>query len=125
MFSWFFCLQASFGSWSVFNESKPTTAAGSTDTPIFVTPRQGWMRLDHASVEAQVEPYGLSLLRRSSFGYEGRAPRLRRVPTSHSPTGFHPWLSAKDGKNFLENESLNSRLLFEDNEAITPVFLPA
>jgi len=66
---------------------------------------------------AGVEPHGLSLLRRSSFGYEGRAavaplhtlrraepseahppsPRLRRVPTSHSSTRLHPWLSAKEG----------------------------
>ena len=67
---------------------------------------------------ALVEPHGLSLLRRSSVGYEGRAavaplhmlrraepseayppsPRLRRVPTSHSSTGLHPWLFAKEGK---------------------------
>src|SRR3970282_577027 len=60
----------------------------------------------------------LCLLRRSSFGYEGRAvvaplhrlrgaepfeayppsPRLRRVPTSRSSTGLHPWPSAKEGK---------------------------
>src|SRR3990172_10601248 len=39
------------------------------------------------------EAYPPCLLRRSSrFGCEGRAPRLRRVPTSHSSTGFHPWL---------------------------------
>jgi hypothetical protein len=26
------------------------------------------------------------------------SPRLRRIPSSHSSTGLHPWLSAKEGK---------------------------
>jgi len=48
------------------------------------------------------EAYPPCLLRRSSrFGCEGRAPRLRRVPTSHSSTGLHPWPSAKEGKKRL------------------------
>jgi len=38
---------------------------------------------------AKAEAYPPCLLRRSSrFGCEGRAPRLRRVPTSHSSTVF-------------------------------------
>ena len=52
-----------------------------------------------------VEPHGLTAvaplhtLRRAepSEAYPP-SPRLRRVPTSHSSTGLHPWLSAKEGK---------------------------
>ncbi len=48
---------------------------------------------------AKAEAHPPCLLRRSSrFGCEGRAPRLRRVPTSHSSTGLHPWPSAQEGK---------------------------
>src|SRR3990170_5227780 len=55
-----------------------------------------------------VEPHGLTAvaplhtLRRAepSEAYPP-SPRLRRVPTSHSSTGLHPWPSAKEGKNML------------------------
>jgi hypothetical protein len=57
-----------------------------------------------------VEPHGLTAvaplhtLRRAepSEAYPP-SPRLRRVPTSHSSTGLHPWLSAKEGKLMWRN----------------------
>ena len=58
---------------------------------------------------AKAEAHPPCLLRRSSrFGCEGRAPRLRRVPTSHSSTGLHPWPSAQEGKIALNNAAYNS-----------------
>jgi hypothetical protein len=65
----------------------------------------------------RVEPHGLTAvaplhtLRRAepSEAYPP-SPRLRRVPTSHSSTGLHPWLSAKEGKIGRSNHSGADRL---------------
>jgi hypothetical protein len=53
-----------------------------------------------------VEPHGLTAVAplqtlRGAEPSEAHppSPRLRRVPTSHSSTGLHPWPSAKEGKN--------------------------
>ena len=57
------------------------------------------------STQLAVEPHGLTavaplhtLRRAEPSEANPPSPRLRRVPTSHSSTGFHPWLSAKEGK---------------------------
>ena len=42
---------------------------------------------------------GRSRLRTAKAEAHPPSPRLRRVPTSHSSTGLHPWLSAKEGKS--------------------------
>ena len=62
-------------------------------------------RASGQSDQITVEPHGLTAvaplhtLRRAepSEAYPP-SPRLRRVPTSHSSTGLHPWPSAKEGK---------------------------
>src|SRR3990170_1926943 len=55
-----------------------------------------------------VEPHGLTavaplhtLRRAEPSEAHPPSPRLRRVPTSHSSTGLHPWLSAKEGKRSM------------------------
>ena len=52
-----------------------------------------------------MEPHGLTavaplhaLRRAEPSEAHPPSPWLRRVPTSHSSTGLHPWLSAKEGK---------------------------
>src|SRR3989337_1607609 len=54
------------------------------------------------------EPHGLTavaplhtLRRAEPSEAHPPSPRLWRVPTSHSSTGLHPWLSAKEGKSSL------------------------
>src|SRR3990172_5527256 len=43
------------------------------------------------------------------------SPRLRRVPTSHSSTGLHPWLSAEESK-VIGSKGLTNRHLGEYGE---------
>jgi hypothetical protein len=55
-------------------------------------------------IHGKVEPHGLTAVvplhaRRRAEPSEAHppSPRLRRVPTSHSSTGLHPWPSAEEG----------------------------
>ena len=52
---------------------------------------------------------GRSRLRTAKAEAHPPSPRLRRVPTSHSSTGLHPWLSAKEGKRQRKNGEMGQR----------------
>src|SRR5262245_4792862 len=55
----------------------------------------------HALVERNPPTFvGRSRLRTAKAEAYPPSPRLRRIPSWHSSTGLHPWLSAKEGKLF-------------------------
>ena len=114
--------------------------------PLLLRPHQEILEVaQELPASLVVEPHGLSLLHRISFGYEGRAamallqtlcraqpseahppsPRLRRVPTSHSSTVYTRDFLRRMVKRFVDLQRKQAMLAASYGRPLScPVLLP-